>query len=63
MAHIMMAVVYGLSGREEEARAEAPEILRINPKFSLEKMAKSLTYRGKGDCERFLDALRKAGLK
>jgi len=63
MAHIMMTVVYGLSGREEEARAAALEILRINPKFSLEKVAKSCTYRGKGDCERLIGALRKAGLK
>jgi adenylate cyclase len=63
MAHIMMAVIYGLSGREEEARAEAPEILRINPKFSLEKLAKRCTYKGKGDCKRFIGALRKATLK
>jgi len=63
LAHIMMAAVYGLSGREEEARAAAAEILRINPKFSLEKLAKSCTYRGKGDCERLFGALRKTGLK
>jgi adenylate cyclase len=62
MAHIMMAAVYSLSGREEEARAAAAEILRINPKFSLVKLAKSCTYRGKGDCERLFGALRKAGL-
>ena len=63
MAHIMMAVVYGLSGRDEEARVEAAEILRINPKFSLEKLEKRCTYRGKGDCERLFGALREAGLK
>ncbi len=62
-AHIMMAVVYSLSGREEEARAEAAEVLRINPKFSLEKFEKQVTYKKKTDKERVIGALRKAGLK
>ncbi len=61
-AHIMMTVIYSLSGREEEARAAAAEILRINPKFSLEKFAKVCTYKEKGDCDRFFGALGKAGL-
>ena len=60
-AHIMMAAVYSLSGRDEEARAEAAEILRINPSFSLAKV--KFNYKKKTDRERFLGALRKAGLK
>ncbi len=59
-AHLMMAVIYSLSGREEEARAEGAEVLRINPKFSLEKFEKRCTGKDK---ERFIGALRKAGLK
>jgi len=62
-AHIMMTVVYSLSGREEKAKAAALEILRINPKFSLEQFEKVCTYKERGDCERFLGALQKAGLK
>ncbi len=31
LAHMIMAVVYSLSGRDEEARAEAAEVLRISP--------------------------------
>jgi adenylate cyclase len=62
-AHIMTAVVYSLSGREEEARAAAAEVLRINPKFSLEKFEKNVTYKKKTDKERVVGALRKAGLK
>ncbi len=62
-AHIMMAVVYVFSGHEEEARTEANEVLRINPKFSLDKLAKTLTYKKKTDRERLLGALHKAGLK
>ena len=59
-AHLMMAVIYSLSGREEEARVEGAEVLRINPKFSLEKFEKRCTGKDK---ERFIGALRKAGLK
>jgi adenylate cyclase len=59
---MMMAVVYSLSGREEEARVEAAEILRISPKFTLEKFKKKLTYKKETDREKFLGALRKAGI-
>ena len=55
-ARIMMTVVYSWSGRDEDARAEAAEVLRINPQFSLEKFEKRA---GKS----LVDALRKAGLK
>jgi len=63
LAHIMMTVVYSWSGREEEARAEAAEVLRIQPKFSLEKFGKKLSYKKEEGRERFINALRKAGLK
>jgi adenylate cyclase len=62
LARIMMTVVYSLSGRDEEARAEAAEVLRIQPKFSLKKFEKKLTYKREADRERFIGALRKAGL-
>jgi hypothetical protein len=52
-----------LSGRDEEARAEAAEVLRINPKFSLEQFTKTCTYKKKIDCEIPKNELRKAGLK
>jgi TolB-like protein/Tfp pilus assembly protein PilF len=58
-ARIMMTVVYSLSGRDEEARAEAAEVIRIQPKYSIKKSR----YKGKTDRERFNGALRKAGLK
>jgi adenylate cyclase len=62
-AHIMMASVYSFSGRDEEAQAEADEVLRINPKFSLEKYAKVINYKNKDDKNRVIEALRKTGLK
>jgi TolB-like protein len=49
-------------GREDEARSHAAELLRIKPKFSLVSFRKRLKYRDQAYVERFLDALRKAGL-
>ena len=61
-AQLSLTVVYGLSGRDEEARATAQEVLRINPTFSLEQFSRSLVYKSHADKDRFIDALRKAGL-
>jgi adenylate cyclase len=60
---LFLAAVDSLAGRDEEARKEAAEVLRINPKFSLEKFAQSVTYKNQADKERLIGAMRKAGLK
>jgi len=62
-SRLFMAQIYSLSGRDEEARIEAAEVLRIHPKFSLEKFAKSCISKDKTRCERSVSALRRAGLK
>jgi len=62
-AHVFLAATYSMMGREKEARAEAAEVLRINPKFSLEGWAKMLPYKNQAQIDRYIDALRKAGLK
>ena len=61
-AHVRIAACYAALGREEEAHAEAAEVLRLNPKFSVKKFAKGLAIRDKAVKERYIDALRKAGL-
>ena len=58
-ARIKMTVVCSMEGRDEEARVQAAEVLRIKPKFSL----KGGFYKNKADSERFMGALHKAGLK
>jgi TolB-like protein/class 3 adenylate cyclase/Tfp pilus assembly protein PilF len=58
-ARIMMTVVYSLSGRDDDARVQAAEVLRIQPKYSVKKGI----YKRKEDTERFVTALHKAGLK
>jgi hypothetical protein len=50
-------------GREKEARAEAQEVLRIDPKFSLAHFSKILPYKNQADRERLANALSQAGLK
>ncbi|HVP78275.1 MAG TPA: adenylate/guanylate cyclase domain-containing protein [Thermodesulfobacteriota bacterium] len=52
-----------LAGREEEARAAAAQVLKIDPTFSAEQYAKILPFRDKSQIDRTVDAWRKAGLK
>jgi adenylate cyclase len=63
LANRCMTAIYSLSGRDEEARLQAAEVLRIQPKFSLKKFEKKVKYKEKTDRERYIGALRKAGLK
>jgi len=58
-----LTMCYAFLGQEEEARAAASEVLRMNPTWSFEKIAKRLPFKNKADKERLLAALRKAGLK
>jgi adenylate cyclase len=62
-AHIHLTAIYGLMGREKEARAEAEEVIRLNPKFSLERHAKEIPYKNQAAKDLYIEALRKAGLK
>lgn len=63
MAHLALAVAYVLGGKEREACAEAEEVLRIEPRFSLERYAKILPYKDQSERDRIVAALRKAGLQ
>ena len=62
-AHIGLTGTYSMMGREKEARAQAAEVLRINPKFSLDSYAKILPYKDQSEKDNYINALRKAGLK
>jgi adenylate cyclase len=61
-AHAFLAASLSSLDRRAGAAAEADEVLRINPKFSLDSYAKTIPYKNKADIERYLAALRKAGL-
>jgi adenylate cyclase len=58
-----LAATYSMMGREKEARAEAAEVLKINPKFSLNLYAKTLPFKNQSENDQIVTALRKAGLK
>jgi adenylate cyclase len=60
---IGLAASYVHLGQEEEAHAEAAEVLKIDPEFSLERYAKTLPFKNKADTDRYVGALRNAGLK
>jgi adenylate cyclase len=62
-AHLTLAAVYSELGREAEAQAEAAEVLRLNPSFSLEVHKQRALIKDPETLERHLAALRKAGLK
>jgi adenylate cyclase len=61
--HLTLAAVYSELGKEAEAQAEAAEVLRLNPKFSLEIHKERVPIKDAAVLERHLAALRKAGLK
>ena len=61
--YVQLAATYIMMGREEEARNAAAEVLKINPKFSLEQHSKTLYFKNQADAGRTIEALRKAGLK
>jgi adenylate cyclase len=61
--HVFLAANLAQLGQLDEAHAEAAEILRIDPKYTIEGTQKQLAlFKRTEDVERFLDGLRKAGL-
>jgi len=65
VAHVGLGTTYSLMGREKEARAEAKEVLRINPNFSLDHFARTglKSYKDQSEIDKIVNAMRKAGLK
>jgi len=61
-SHAIRAAIYGFCGREEEARKEATEVLRINPKFTVESYTRILPYRYQSNKDLTIRGLRNAGL-
>jgi adenylate cyclase len=62
-AHLVLIISYSELGRDEEARAEAAEVLRISPDYSVEVIRQTWPYKDPAYMERTLAGLRKAGLK
>ncbi len=62
-ARLGLVVCYVRTGQMKLARAEAAQVLRINPKFSLALYARVSMIKDRARLKRTLDTLRKAGLK
>jgi adenylate cyclase len=60
--HLFLAAAYAQLGQLEEAKAEAAQVLRINPGFTIERHKRVWVHKGPKDLEHRLDGLRKAGL-
>ena len=60
--HLCLAAAYAQLGKLNEARAEAGEVVRIDPKWTINRGARILPFRRPEDVEHFFDGLRKAGL-
>jgi adenylate cyclase len=63
LAHIHLAEAYVGLSQLDKARAQAEEVLKINPQFSLESVNFLSAYKDPTIKERRMAALRKAGLK
>ena len=62
-SHVWLAITYAQLGNIEQARAEAAEVLRTEPKWTIEgTWARMSCLKRTEDAEHILDGLRKAGL-
>ncbi len=62
MPYLGLALVYSEVGRDEESRAAASEVLKRNPRISLNQVKNRLPYQDPAEVDRIIAALRKAGL-
>ena len=62
-AHGQLVVAYTELGRDDEARAEAAEIMRISPDFSLDTRMRTVPQKDERVLSRFIRNMRKAGVK
>jgi len=63
LSRAVLCSIYSLSGRTDKACAQAKEIMRLNPGFSVERLAKTNPQKNQALKHQHIDALRKAGLK
>jgi tetratricopeptide (TPR) repeat protein len=58
----ILCSIYSLADRMDEARTQADEIMRLNPNFSVDRLARTDPTKNQIVKMRYIDALRKAGL-
>jgi adenylate cyclase len=60
--HAFLAAAYAQLGQLEDARAEAAEVLRVNPKYSIGTQQQVSILKRAQDAEHLIEGLRRAGL-
>jgi len=60
--HQQLAMTYAQMGRKEDARAEAEEVLRVEPGYTIERVRRANSFKLPRDADHFFGGLRKAGL-
>jgi adenylate cyclase len=61
-AHTCLASCYALLGKNDKAKAETAEVMRIDPNFSVANIKRQAPYRDPADTEHLIRSLRMAGL-
>ena len=61
-SHGPLAATYAQLGQLENARAEASEVLRIEPDYTIDRHRRLVPFKDPKDAEHFFDGMRKAGL-
>jgi adenylate cyclase len=61
-AHARLAATHAQLGNVDKARAEAAEVLRIDPTWTIEGRQALFPFKHPEDAEHNFDGLRKAGL-
>ena len=62
LGHYILCAIYSSAGRMEDAKREALEVLKINPKFSVSTVEKTNPLKNESVKKRYFDSMRKAGL-
>ena len=63
LGHVWLAATLAQLGQLDEARAEAAEVLRLDPKYTIDGTQRRLDlFKRPEDAEHLFDGLRKAGL-
>lgn len=62
LGHYILCAIYSSADRMEDAKREASEVLKINPKFSVSTVEKTNPLKNESVKKRYFDSLRKAGL-
>jgi adenylate cyclase len=60
--HAFLAATYAKLEQLEDARAEAAEVLRVNPQYTIGKQKQVSILKSAEDVEHLVEGLRKAGL-